>query len=248
MTRSGLIFPILILVITLLGTAVLVFRGNELAQNLQSDVFKLLAQLILISGIGGIGSFALAEFTRTRERRQQVQDLRRKAFSDLVESYHEAKRLRRLLRAKAVRMGSSSTKDIVDRDQYDSLLQRLNDVQLQWEFYVRYAKGNPDIYDAAGPKLVANLGPAEKFLGKVISEWEEKLATFSGEPPVQRLAELPKLAQFIDEADKGFGPSVAEPIQNALISLAETITKVYEFSTVSYQPSRQIERIGKEKR
>lgn len=223
MSRKELIFPMLVLAVTGLGTAMLVWRGDDLAKNLQDDVFKLLAQLILVSGIGGIISLSLAEFTRARERRQQLQDQQRKAFSDIVESYHEVKRLRRLLRARAVRMGPSGAKDIVDRDEYDTLLQRLNDVQLQCEFYVRYAKGNKDIYGAAGPELVANLGQAEKFLGKVISEWEKKLARFAGDPPALPLSDLSDLAQFIDEADEGFGPSVADPMAKAFRSLAKEI-------------------------
>jgi hypothetical protein len=223
MNHKELIFSILILALAILGTSILVLRGHEFANYLQEDVFVLLAQLILVSGIGGVISLALAEFTRAREKRQQLRDLQRKTFSDLVEAYHEVKRLRRLLRARAVQLGPSGTKDIVDRDVYDTLLERLNDVQLQCEFYKRYAKGNQDIYGAAGPELVANLKQAEKFLGKVISEWEKNLARFSGDPPVSPLAKLPRLAEFIDEAEKGFDPSVAQPIQNAFRSLAKEI-------------------------
>lgn len=225
MIRKELIFPILVLAATVLGTIILVWRGDDLANSLQDDVFKLLVQLILISGIGGILSLSLAEFTRARERRQQLRDQQRKAFSDIVESYHEVKRLRRLLRAKAVRMEPNGAKDIVDRDEYDKLLQRLNELQLRCEFYVRYAVGNQDIYGAAGPEIVVNLGLAEKFLGKLISEWEDKLVTFSGEPPVQYLAELPKLTQFIAEANEGFGPSVADPMAKAFGALAKEIAK-----------------------
>ena len=223
MSRREFFFSILGLAVAILGTIVLILRGHDLANYLQEDVFKLLAQLILVSGIGGIISVALAEFTRARENRQQLRDLQRKAFSDLVEAYHEVKRLRRLLRAKAVRLGPSGKKEIVDRDEYDTLLQRLNDVQLQCEFYKRYAEGNQDIYGAAGPKLVANLDQAEKFLGKVITEWEDNLASFSEEPPALPLSKLPKLDLFIDDADKGFDPSVAVPIQNAFTDLAEEI-------------------------
>jgi hypothetical protein len=57
-----------------LGTAVLVLRGDDLKQYLGDDAFKFIAQLILISGIGGIISFALGQFTRARERRQQMRD------------------------------------------------------------------------------------------------------------------------------------------------------------------------------
>lgn len=225
MNRKELIFPVIILSATVLGTAVLVWKGNELADYIQVDVFKLLAQLLLITGIGGIITLAITEFTRAREKRQQVKDLQRNAFSDLVESYNEVKQIRRQLRAKAVRREPDNTKLIVDRDMYDSLLTRLNDIQLQWEFYIRYAKANKDVYGTAEPTFTDELDIAQRFIGKVISEWEDELKTFSGEPPAKSLSDLTKLNNFIDKASNGFKPYVASPIGSTLMSLAEVIAK-----------------------
>lgn len=119
-------------------------------------------------------------------------------------------------------MEPSNTTEIVDRDEYDTFLQRLSDVQLQCEYYVRYAKGNQDIYGSAGPELVTNLQQAERLLGKMISEWEDKLTTFSGEPPVQRLVKLPKLAQFIEQADKGLARRWLTPFNSTVRCVSAT--------------------------
>jgi hypothetical protein len=217
------IFPVLVLIITCVVAFVLIAWGKEISTKLNKEVFTLLAQLVLISGIGGFVSLAITEFTRAREKRQQERELARKIFSDLVETYNETKRVRRLLRAQARSWDEKSKEYVVDKAEYVTLLQRLNDAQLQFEFYARYTKGNQKIFGINSQKIAANIKLAEKYIGKIISEWEDNLPTFHGDPAAKLLDELTILHKFIDDADKGFEAGVAGPVSNVLIDMAKAI-------------------------
>ena len=111
----------------------------------------------------------------------------------------------------------------VRRDRYDSLLERLNDAQLHLEFYKRYVKWNDDLFkEAVG--VAEHLSAAEKYLGHVVSDWEDSTQGCSSDQSVRELERLPHLKEFIARAHKGFGPCVAHPVEMALRSLAHAIS------------------------
>ena len=78
----------------LAGTLVLVLLGNQIAPYLHKEVFKLLAQLIILAGIGGLGSLVLSEISTSREHREVNRTLLRSTLNDIVSAYNEVKAVR----------------------------------------------------------------------------------------------------------------------------------------------------------
>jgi hypothetical protein len=221
MNRRWLVFAFLLDLLAFLG---LLAWGKRIAPKLEPEVFKVLAQLVMIVVLGGLGSHVNERVNRRREHRQQTRERLRDALSDLVKSYNKIKSLRRRLRAEAIRPNSASPDAVVTGKEYGALLQGLNDEQLGIEAYVHLIKGNQDLYP--DPQLlIKNLGGAERHLGQLITEWEKNLGSFRGVPPHRSLAKLPVLRRFVGNADMGFKPALAEPISRVLVKLSRAIAK-----------------------
>ena len=209
----------------LVGLVGLLAWGEWIAARVHLEVFKVLPQLVLIVGLGGLASLVVDDLARGRERRQQTKDGLRDALSDLVTSYNAIKSVRRRLRAEAVRPNARDPSAIVRGKEYAALLKRLNDVQLNIEAHVRLIDGNRDQYPDA-QFLIKDLKRAEKHLGRLIGEWEDNLGSFRGDPPQQSLAKLRLLRIFVGDAKKGFRPSIADPIARVFMSLSRAIAKL----------------------
>jgi hypothetical protein len=100
----------------------------------------------------------------------------------------------------------------------------LNDEQLNIEADRGLIHGNRDLY-ADSQVLIDELGKAEKYLGKLVTEWEDNLGAFQGSPPQQSLATLPFLRCFVGDASMGFGPSFSDPISRVLVTLSRSIAR-----------------------
>jgi hypothetical protein len=164
------------------------------------------------------------ELNRAREHRHQSIERSRSTLSDIVTSYNQVKSLRRRLRAEAVRPSYKDPDAVVSAREYAALLQRVNDAQLTIEAHVRLINGNRGLY-AESNVLVNDLRGAEEYLGKLLTEWEESLGRFQGDPPQESLAKLPVLRCFVGDASIGFSPCFADPISRVLVTLSRTIAK-----------------------
>jgi hypothetical protein len=172
--------------------------------------------------IQGVGSFLVKEYNRSRERVEHRRGLLREAHKDLIHSYNEIKHLRRLLRAQAMHPTYHDPQAVVYRDSYGPLLERLSEAQLQLEDYVRRIRGNHDIYSDA-QDLVENLNRAENYVGNLITEWEDNLGLFQGDPPQRTLTRLPALGCFLGDAKTAFKPCIADPMATVLDALSRAI-------------------------
>jgi hypothetical protein len=222
MRRRGTVVPLILLGAAFVGAIVLIIWGKALAAPLHEEVFKLLAQLVLVAGIGGAASLLFREVARARQKRDEEREILRKTLSDLLEAYNECKSVRRLLRARAIR--NDHAQEVVIRDSYDSLLARLNDAQLRLEFYKKYLVWNPDLFECGGD-LSKQLGKAEHYLGDVITEWEDRLRLLSDDSSKNPLDGFQQLKNMIDSATTGFGPEVADPIETTIKGIANAIAK-----------------------
>ena len=223
MTRRWL-FPAALLAFALLGASILIARGEWIAARVHQEVFKVLAQLVLLAGLGGVASLVIDEVQRARERREQTKERLRDALANLIKSYNEIKGLRRCLRAEAIRPNYKDPAAVINGNEYAALLKRLNDAQLNIEAYGRLIEGNRDLY-ADSRVLIDELGRAEKYLGKLVSEWEDNLGTFQGTPPQQSLSNLQFLRCFVGEASMGFGSSFSDPMSKVLAILGRAIAE-----------------------
>jgi len=220
--RSWWLFPIVLIGSSILAAVALVVWGSWLEARLHTEIFKALVQGVLVVGFGGVGSFLVKEYNRSRDRVEHRRGLLREAHKDLIHSYNEIKRLRRLLRAQAMHPTYHDPQAVVYRDSYGPLLEQLSESQLQLEDYVRRIKGNHDIY--SDPQdLVENLNRAENYVGNLITEWEDNLGLFQGDPPQRTLTRLPALGCFLGDAKTAFKPCMADPMATVLDALSRAI-------------------------
>jgi hypothetical protein len=216
------LFPSILIGVALLGAGAFIVWGPALARKVDPETFKVLAQLVLIVGLGGVGSLVLDELNYAREQRQRFIVHSRKTFTDIVASYNKVKSIRRRLRAEAIRPSCDSPVATVRSREYAMLLRSLNDAQLTIEAYVRLIEANGALYRESGT-LTVHLEKAEKYLGGLVSEWEKRLGNFQGEPPSQPLSSLPVLKAFVADAETDFKSSFSVPVTAALGVLSRTI-------------------------
>jgi hypothetical protein len=222
--RTRWILIAALLLFTLVATAVLVTRGYEISGYLHAEVFKLLAQLVIVAGVGGVATLVLNELNASRDRREANRTLLRATLNELVGSYNDIKAVRRRLRAQAIRPDPDNANAYVLRDTYDSLLQCLNESQLKLEAHVRLIdKNRPQYPDAE--QLLRSLGDAESYLGNIIKEWEHRLGGFKEPQDQNRLADFDGLRCFVADALQSFKPGFAVPLENVFHILGRALSR-----------------------
>jgi hypothetical protein len=120
----------------------------------------------------------------------------------LIRTFTDTKKSRRLLRAKAVISLQNDDRDDfeVARDVYDEQMQIINEIQLELETIKQEVQTAIDTSSSAFTdphKLRRNINSIESYLRKVVTEYEEKLKKFQGNPPSLPLSGLEVLKDFI---------------------------------------------------
>ena len=215
--------PAALIGLALVGAFVFIAGGEWIKSVVKNEeVFKLLAELVLVAGLGGVASLVIDGLNRERERREHLKERMRNELSELITSYNDIKSIRRHLRADAIRPNLKDPAAVVDGSEYAALLGRLNDAELKVEAHYRLIDGNKDLYaDSSG--LLAELEKVERYLGKLISEWEDSLGTFQGSQSQRALAALPVLRGFVGDTGMGFGSSFSEPMHKVFAILGRAI-------------------------
>lgn len=221
MQKLWLIVAVLFVVV---GTLALLIFGNEIAAHLHEEVFKLLAQLVILVGIGGLGHLILTEINTSRERRDANRTLLRTALSDIAGAYNEVKSVRRLLRAEAVRPNFMNQSAYVLKEPYVACLRRISDAQLKLEAQLRFIEGNEAQYPEP-EKLRGLLSDAEAYLGTLISEWERRVGSLSDAPEQNKLADFESLPCFLAKAEQGFRRGFADPMAKIFAIIGSAIGK-----------------------
>ena len=222
MRNNWFYIAFLLLVTTVILILILIVWGNQIASHLHPDVFKLLAALVISTGIGGIGSLVFNNINATRERREVLRIVRRETLAEIVLSYNEVKSIRRLLRAEAIMPAYSDPDAYVLQGPYSSLLQRINSAQLKLESHCRLIEGNKSQYPDS-KDLIQQLSKAESYVGRLITEWEEKLGYFALEPQDNNLTDFPILRCFVSKAKRSFKPDFSKPVSKVLSVLGKSI-------------------------
>ncbi len=143
-----------------------------------------------------------------RDKRDRQDDLLRSLLRDTLTSYNRVKRVRRLVEAETKdKAGGHVTLDV-----YDKHMTSLNDEQLEFEKFKRLAPFIDDkrLNPSAGRDPSATHGTApggvslkesyeriEKYLNKVIDEYEDNRHVVAAEPAGVPLAKLTKLSAFL---------------------------------------------------
>lgn len=210
----------------LLGVVVaLALLGRpQIPLGLNLEVFKVIATLVGTGLLGVFATFAFNELNRQKERRDAELAMRRTMLADLIADYNGVKAIRRSLRAEIRPVYSDPTAHIL-KQRYLELLPKLNEAQLRLELAVRLIGGNKRVYPGHD-ELLKLISDSEKYLGALISEWENKSGLLLDAPATNALADLPVLRCFVNAAPQSFGPGFANPIGEALSKLAATLVAI----------------------
>jgi len=206
----------------LLGVAGFIIWRSAMEGFLGPDVFKLTYQFLLITVVGGALFEIQKEIQRERDRRAAERNLQRQRLEDCVKAYNVAKKVRRLLRAKAIKGDPTAH---VDRDPYDELMQDLMDAQLEFEALVARVEGNQTLFPH--PRLKTDLNTMGDYLKGVLKDYETCLSKFSGSPQTLPLASASSLAEFTDRYKEGrpFDLEFKQPFHRVTKILENLITK-----------------------
>jgi hypothetical protein len=224
-------FTRLIASIGLIGVLLFLIFGSSIKKHVEEKVFDSTYQFFLITIVGGGVSLVYEAYRRERESRERQREIQRNLRSNLISSYNSAKQIRRLLRAKAVRIDLDTRREIVLGEEYSKQLDKLIEAQLSFELAVQVVKSEPELFVDSGsgdtaPDLAAKLESVEDYLNEIINEYEKSYKTFTGDPAIKDFSELPKLREFIgpfSEANE-LKERVVAPFYKAL----EIISKVIQ--------------------
>lgn len=182
--------------VTILGIIIILFltSGHQKAKDFGFELAKLSTQLILIVVFGGI---LIQEYNRKRERKQALNDFRKMILRELIRAYADAKKARRLLRAKCVSKANDKNEDVgeIPYVVYEEQIHNINDVQLRLEILVDEIDTFKEAFTNE-VKLKEQLDTMEKYLRRLISEYE-KISSTNGHLECIPLARLNRLSHFI---------------------------------------------------
>src|SRR5439155_18473155 len=195
--KQTLTVIVTVLALSLLGIIAFLVKPAQIKQQLGEDVFKLTYQFLLLVVIGGALCLIYQEFQYQRDQdakaferdaptREAERGLQRQLLTEVVEAYNAAKKVRRLLRAKATKYPPATIVSVVQAQPYDEQMLALMDTQLNFEQLERRAESNPHLFPT-DTKLAVNLDLTGKYLNKILSEYADEFSKFSGEPPTQKL-------------------------------------------------------------
>lgn len=218
MTKSRIIILALILVAAALMAALVSFPVC-LNKLLGAEGYKQLWQLSLASIIGGLVSAAFSELKREQDTIEARRAYLRTFHAAALTAYNRAKKIRRLLRARAIYNSGGIL--YVQQAEYQAQMIELQDVQLQFESIKRQVRLGRDVF-AQTPNLETDLRTMESFLRQSLSEFEDFRFQIASTP----LSTLPHLQEFIDYGSSPpFVSEFADPydaVEAALLKLLYT--------------------------
>ncbi len=213
--------------------------------NFRLELFKILWQFLLLVVLGGaLGLFFKTQEGEAAERRQtedrqreeeaarrrraedrarEVRATRRDSLlrtrADLVRAYNQAKAIRRLLRST---LHSANGQVVVRRDEYNSLMCRLIEAQLEFEYYGELVKSDRLLFSAP-EDLKTEIKSVGDYLNNVVSEFEKAWELFAEDEkaPLEKFTRLKEFVQPFEERSP-FETKFKKPFHEALRLLEST--------------------------
>jgi hypothetical protein len=190
------------------------FNNDE--NKLYVEYLKLTYQFFLLVVIGAAVTLLFSEYTRTQQKTEEARsrkqeqiaakkEIYRKFLTDYESAYNSAKRIRRLLRAGSRSIQSNESnlpekstpeKIMIDKDAYQEQIKALINVQLDFEYLEKLAETDFFLGVPEQKSLISNLDKIEKYLNKLVNEYERSYEIFSGKSSVP-ITQLPDLEEFI---------------------------------------------------
>jgi uncharacterized membrane protein YgaE (UPF0421/DUF939 family) len=193
------------------------FFYNNSENKLYIEYLKLTYQFFLLVVIGAAVTLLFSEYTRAKQRRDEdksrerehnaaKKEIYRKFLIDYESAYNSAKRIRRLLRAGSRLIQSNESnfpekksipeKIMIDKNAYQEQMKALINVQLDFEYLEKLAGTDFFLGVPEQKSLISNLDSIEKYLNKLVDEYEHCYEIFSGKSSIP-ITQLPKLEEFI---------------------------------------------------
>ena len=161
------------------------------------DLKKISFQFCLVGVFGGAIAWMFREYTRLREINESDRQELLSVTKEIVHAYNKIKEIRRILRARAQRLGEIGEETtIIKTDIYEEEMQNLNRLQLHCEGFKRRVRAEKKLFEKA-KGLYSNLDKMEKYLNDVIDEYESALRYHAETPQALPANDLPKLSAFI---------------------------------------------------
>jgi hypothetical protein len=215
-----LVLPLgIVLVISAIVLVVVYQRADEKGRaGLELEAGKAMLTVIAAVLVGNIVLIIIRDFEERRKGWLARRDLLRTDLTDgLLELYSRAKSTRRRLRV-SIKAATRS----IETKRYDKLLQEINDIQLGLERYKRQAEGGVSI-GLLPATLPDELKSMEKYLGELVSEYEDVLPAAGDSIS---LDDLPELRDFIGSyATSNFRSEFVDPYYKIVYAVAEQMKK-----------------------
>lgn len=186
------------------------------------EAAKSCIQLIAVVLVGSLVTHMTARWQRRQDQKQHEREaerarqekerdaervqlesrtaVRREFLLRIHHAYTEVKRIKRLLRATAcvpAYHGARSDDVLVLVKQYDSLLQGLNDTQLELEVLTKELRAGGGAFERS-EDIAKAVKRMETTIKAMITEYERERGNFPADKPGRRIGELPALRKFVD--------------------------------------------------
>ena len=214
--------------------------GKPSGNTLRYEVAKTALQVIAVAGLGSLAALATFTFQHSREQeiaqrddrrarlrrgvenardtRARQDDLLRALLQETLVAYNSVKRLRRLLRAETAYHDRGPVRlDVYDRHMADLIDQQLKFEQLKRRApFIADERLRPSATGSPDSPVKTSYEKIEKYLNKVIGEYEGKPHLVVADPTGLPLNALPKLSAFL-------GSDFASNVSNQIDTLIETL-------------------------
>jgi hypothetical protein len=196
----------------------------DVAKEILGDgrIHDLTYQFLLITTVGGFVGWLFRELDRLRGQRVVLREM----HAELLHTYNRTKAVRRSLRAKLATIRGIDPAATVAASEYESNVEEIGDCQLTFEVYAKRAQDSR-LWFQRSNKLANSLKTVERYLNKIIKEYQREFVKFSGDPPERQLSELPRLAEFIGphKEAEDFQKCFKYPMRDALQAIGRAMLK-----------------------
>ena len=202
------------------------------AGSIHMEIAKALLQLGVVAVAGTVVSVLVFEYQRERQNQDKTRELDRKGLeyreellkavlSRAMACYSQSKKARRLLRARALEHHDGLT--IVLANQYDQYMDLINDAQLELENLARDVQNSAPAFSSADT-IVKHLRSMEKYLSKIIGEYEKNRGLSTMADGKLTLEEFPVLNEYLKTASESpFTPNVIFPYHEVQLAIRKDL-------------------------
>jgi hypothetical protein len=192
--RRTEILPSFVTLLAATGVCLFIVLGKPISERVGLGVFNATYQFLLVAVLGSGVSMLFQAIAHARDARERGRTLQREIHVALVCGYNDAKRARRLLRARS--RSTAAAADAIDAAEYETQLEALSSAQLSIELATRRVELNRSLFPQPDA-LVKALRAVGDYLNTIVDEWEDTRPRTSAAQEPLVIANLPRLDGFL---------------------------------------------------